>query len=153
MDEHDLFEHPAACGYYLRNRDGALALHMSTSPEHLQLMRAEVFKAVTSLGIGEETADAARLVASELVGNVVRLCGPWAPVVVQVARQGAQVQVKVHDPVPETRPARSATAPGDPEAEAGRGLWILDALAPGWVVEESPVGKQISCTLPALAAA
>ncbi|MFD9602842.1 ATP-binding protein [Streptomyces sp. NPDC059970] len=122
---------------------------MSASQEHLQEMRAEVFKAVAGSGIGEEIADSAKVVASELVSNAVRLCGPWAPVIVQVQPQGDQVLVQVHDPEPATVPQRRDQAPDNVEAEAGRGLWIVDALAPGWTVKRTPVGKQISCTLPA----
>jgi anti-sigma regulatory factor (Ser/Thr protein kinase) len=139
----------ASCGFYLAHRDTGFALHMSASPEHLRAMRQEVLKAVTGAGIGEAIAEAARLVASELVGNAVELCGPWAPVVVQVYPQRDSVLVQVHDPEPAALPERSDQAPDSADAEAGRGLWILDALAPGWTVEPTPVGKQISCTLPA----
>ncbi|MFF1484580.1 ATP-binding protein [Streptomyces sp. NPDC058319] len=139
----------ASCGFYLMHRDDGFALHMHASSEHLQQMRQVVFKTVTGSGIGEEVAESARLVASELVGNAVRLCGPWAPVVVQVFRQGDRVLVQVHDPEPAALPERRGPAPDSAEAETGRGLWILDALAPGWRVEPTPVGKQITCTLPA----
>ncbi|WP_435239174.1 ATP-binding protein [Streptomyces sp. YPW6] len=139
----------ASCGFYLVHHDAGFALHMSASQEHLQQMRTVVFKTVAGAGIGEEIAESARLVASELVGNVVRLCGPWAPVVVQVHPREDHVLVQVHDPEPEALPERRDQAPDSAEAEAGRGLWILDALAPGWTVKPTPVGKQITCTLPA----
>ncbi|WP_411146350.1 ATP-binding protein [Streptomyces sp. x-80] len=139
----------ASCGFYLVHRDAGFVLHMSASPEHLHEMRQVVFKAVTGSGIGEAIAESARLVASELVGNAVRLCGPWAPVVVQVFPQEDHVRVQVHDPEPSAFPERRDQATDNADAEAGRGLWILDALAPGWTVEPSPVGKQITCTLPA----
>jgi anti-sigma regulatory factor (Ser/Thr protein kinase) len=122
---------------------------MTASEENLRQMRAVVFASVTGSGISEETAESARLVASELVGNVVRLCGPFAPVVVQVRPRGDHVLVQVHDPEPATLPERRGQSPDSAEAETGRGLWILDALAPGWQVDPTPVGKQITCTLPA----
>ncbi|MET9779293.1 ATP-binding protein [Streptomyces sp. NPDC006367] len=139
----------ASCGFYLVHHDDGFVLHMSASPEHLQQMRAVVFKTVAGAGIGEEVAESARLVASELVGNVVRLCGPWAPVVVQVHPHEDHVLVQVHDPEPAALPERRDQAPDSAETEAGRGLWILDALAPGWTVKPTPVGKQITCALPA----
>ncbi|MFF7191313.1 ATP-binding protein [Streptomyces sp. NPDC008222] len=123
---------------------------MSASPEHLREMRQVVFTAVTGSGIGEAIAESARLVASELVSNAVRLCGPWAPVVVQVYPHQDHVLVQVHDPEPSALPERQGQAPDSADAETGRGLWILDALAPGWTVEPTPVGKQITCALPAL---
>ncbi|MBK3533622.1 ATP-binding protein [Streptomyces sp. MBT56] len=145
----------AACGFFLVHRDGGFALHMSASAEHLKEMRAQVFKTVTGCGVGEEIAEAARLVASELVGNAVRLCGPWTPVIVQVSRQDRHVLVQVHAPEPAALPDRQPAAPDNADAETGRGLWILDALAPGWSVQPTPVGKQVTCTLvcPDLAAA
>lgn len=143
--------HPpqATCGFYLVHRDAGFALHMSASQEHLREMRQAVFKAVAGAGIGEEVAESARLVASELVGNAVRACGPWAPVVVQVWPGERDVLVRVHDPEPDTRPVRGGLSPGNAEEVTGRGLWILDAIAPGWTVETTPLGKQITCTLPA----
>jgi anti-sigma regulatory factor (Ser/Thr protein kinase) len=140
----------ASCGFYLVHHGARFALHMSASPEHLQEMRQAVFKAVTGAGIGEAIAESARLVASELVGNAVRLCGPWAPVVVQVHPQEDHVLVQVHDPESAALPKRRGQAPDSADTEAGRGLWILDALAPGWTVEPTAVGKQITCVLPVL---
>ncbi len=138
----------AACGFYLVPRPGGIAVHMSVSAEHLQAMRTHVFKAVAGAGADEHVADSARLVASELVANAARLCGPWAPVVVQVATGEAHVTVQVHDPEPSTVPERKAESPDNAQFESGRGLWILDVLAPGWQVDLTPVGKQITCVLP-----
>ena len=139
----------ASCGFYLVYQEAGFALHMSASQEHLHEMRQAVFKAVTASGIREEVAEAARLVASELVGNAVRVCGPWAPVVVRISPRRDDVLVQVHDPRPDSRPVRGDRAPDNAEAETGRGLWILDAIAPGWTVETTPLGKQITCTVPA----
>ncbi|MFI1767386.1 ATP-binding protein [Streptomyces sp. NPDC020800] len=138
-----------SCGFYLAPRGAGFALHMSASEDHLREMRQVVFKAVAGAGIGEEVAESARLVASELVGNAVRACGPWAPVVVQVHPGEHDVLVQVHDPEPDSRPVRGAQAPDNAEQVTGRGLWILDAIAPGWTVETTPLGKQITCILPA----
>ncbi|MER8186964.1 ATP-binding protein [Kitasatospora sp. NPDC094015] len=129
-------------------RQNGFALHMSVSPEHVREMRARVFKTVASFGASEAVADDARLVASELVANVVRLCGPWAPVVVLVAVADEQVLVQVHDPAPSVMPGRETAPPDNARSETGRGLWILDVLAPGWTVDPTPVGKRITCTLP-----
>jgi anti-sigma regulatory factor (Ser/Thr protein kinase) len=138
----------AECGFYLALRPGGFILYMSASAEHLHEMRARVFKEVCGAGIGEEVADAARLVASELVGNAVRLCGPWAPVVVQLDGLPDGVLVQVHDPEPAAVPERREVPPDNDESESGRGLWILDVLAPGWSVKPTPFGKQIRCHLP-----
>ncbi|MFF0292526.1 ATP-binding protein [Kitasatospora sp. NPDC004614] len=138
----------ATRGFYLSPRPDGFVLHMNASAEHLVEMRARVFKTVTSAGAAEEVAEAARLVASELVGNAVRLCGPHAPVIVRLADAGHEFVVQVHDPEPAVLPARSAEPPDNSRTGTGRGLWILDALAPGWTVTPTPLGKQITCTLP-----
>jgi len=138
----------AVCGFYLAIRPGGFVLYMSASREHMRQMRAHVFAAVAGAGADEQVADAARLVASELVGNAVRLCGPWTPVVVQIVSKPDQVQVQVHDPEPSALPDRTAEPPDNEGLESGRGLWILDCLAPGWTVEPTAVGKQITATLP-----
>lgn len=138
----------AECGFYLAIRPGGFVLHMSASPEHIRRMRDRVFEAVAGFGVGEPVAEAARLLASELVGNAVRLCGPWTPVVVQIVSKPDHVQVQVHDPEPAALPGRRADPPDNEDLESGRGLWILDALAPGWTVEPTAVGKQITATLP-----
>ncbi|MGW4384448.1 ATP-binding protein [Kitasatospora sp. NPDC004531] len=139
---------PGTCGFYLSPRPDGFVLHMNASAEHLVEMRARVFKAVTSAGAAEEDAEAARLVASELVGNAVRLCGPHAPVVVLLAATAREIVVQVHDPEPAVLPSRSTEPPDNPRTGNGRGLWILDALAPGWTVTPTALGKQITCTLP-----
>ncbi|MGI5254092.1 ATP-binding protein [Actinacidiphila glaucinigra] len=123
-------------------------LHLSASAHHLRLMRAAVFDAVVSAGAEEQVAEAARLVASELAGNAVRLCGPWAPLIVQIISKPDQVQVQVHDPEPSAMPGRREMKPDNGRFESGRGLWILDALAPGWTVEPTAVGKKVTATLP-----
>lgn len=138
----------AACGFYLALRPGGFVLHMSASAEHISQMRQRVFGEVRGAGAGEEAADAARLVASELVGNAVRLCGPFAPLVVQVTGLPDEVWVHVHDPEPALVPHRRQAPPDNEEFESGRGLWIVDLLAPGWTVEPTPVGKQIRCRVP-----
>ncbi|WP_055524637.1 ATP-binding protein, partial [Streptomyces graminilatus] len=120
----------AECGFYLAIRPDGFVLHMSASAEHLREMRVRVFREVFGAGAGEEVADAARLVASELVTNAVRLCGPWTPVVVQVAGLPDQVLVEVHDPEPAAVPNRGEEPPDNDRSESGRGLWILDVLAP-----------------------
>ncbi|MCY0940179.1 MULTISPECIES: ATP-binding protein [Streptomyces] len=138
----------ASCGFYLVRRDAGFTLYMSASQEHLFEMRQEVFKTVVGAGIGEEVAESAQLVASELTGNAVRACGAHVPVVVEVDAGVSGVSVKVHDPEPDRLPRRRLVALDDADAEDGRGLGLVDLLAPGWWVCTTPVGKQIVCRLP-----
>ena len=85
--------------------------------------------------------------ASELIGNSVRACGDLVPLVVEVDTGRRGVSVKVHDPDRRALPRRS-DMPSDCGAESGRGLPLVDLLAPGWQVARTPIGKQVSCHLP-----
>ncbi|WP_248962216.1 ATP-binding protein [Sphaerisporangium perillae] len=120
---------------------------MNVCEQNLQAVRAVTLEILAAAGVDMEVAESARLVASELIGNAVRACGHWAPVVVEVEQDVKGIWVKVHDPNPARLPVRSGTAPDDPNAESGRGLWLLDALAPGWDVALTPIGKQVRCLL------
>ncbi|MET8156142.1 ATP-binding protein [Sphaerisporangium sp. NPDC005289] len=138
----------AALGFYLVGRHDGFVVHMNVCEENLRAVREATLKVLTGAGVDIELAESARLIASELIGNAVRACGHWAPVIVEVEQDARGIWVKVHDPNPARLPVRSGTAPDDPNAESGRGLWLLDALAPGWDVALTPVGKQVRCLLP-----
>jgi hypothetical protein len=99
---------------------------------------------------GTDTVENVQLVASELVGNAVRAYGDLVPLVVEVETDDAEagVWVKVHDPDPVRRPRRSRVAMDDAEAVCGRGLSLIDFLAPGWDVSVTPIGKQVRACLP-----
>jgi anti-sigma regulatory factor (Ser/Thr protein kinase) len=68
--------------------------------------------------------DPVLLVISELVGNAVRHGRP--PVDMRLRKSGSSVEVSVHDDEPVT-PAAPGEVTGD--AESGRGLLLVDALA------------------------
>jgi hypothetical protein len=93
------------------------------------------------------TAESAQLVVSEPAGNSVRAVGEHTPVVVEVCATTG-VGVNVHDPDPGALPARGRTALDSAEAESGRGLHLLDLLAPGRHIGRSPIGKQVRCRVP-----
>ncbi|MCC9312085.1 ATP-binding protein, partial [Kitasatospora sp. RB6PN24] len=78
-----------------------------------------------------------------------RACGEHVPLVVEVHRAENDAVVTVHDPLFGAGPRRTDTAPDSDEAESGRGLVLLDILAPGWTVKPSPIGKRIRCRIPA----
>ncbi len=138
----------AAPGFYLMTRDRGFAVHISASADHLCLVRELAGKALAEAGVDSETADNVQLVASELVGNAVRACGDQVPLVVEVDTEETGVSVKVHDPVRDRLPSRRSVALDDENAEDGRGLGLIDILAPGWRTRPTPIGKQIICRVP-----
>jgi anti-anti-sigma regulatory factor/anti-sigma regulatory factor (Ser/Thr protein kinase) len=87
--------------------------------------------------------DRAVLVASELVTNAV--VHARTELRLRVERRGELLHLAVRDGSP--RLLRLATIP-DPEAEGGRGLWLVEQLARAWGVNRHPDGgKVVWCTL------
>ncbi|MFC8454750.1 ATP-binding protein [Kitasatospora sp. NPDC057223] len=135
-------------GLYLTARPGGITAHLTADRDTVQTVRALALTVLIAHGVDLESAEAAQLVLSELIGNAVRACGDHVPLVVEVHRAEQAAVVTVHDPLTAAGPRRTATAPDSDQAECGRGLLLLDVLAPGWTVQPSPVGKRIHCRIP-----
>jgi anti-anti-sigma factor len=98
----------------------------------------------TAQGWVEELVDRAVLVASELVTNAV--VHSQGPVRLRLELHQERLHLAVYDQSP--RLLALAIEPGDPDAEGGRGLLIVDQLASAWGVHPSPGGgKAIWCVL------
>ncbi|MFI2375306.1 ATP-binding protein [Streptomyces sp. NPDC018964] len=92
--------------------------------------------------------DDVQLCASELVTNVVQHLGEGVPVTVRVScDDGGRTRLEVTDPDPRALPVLRAAV--DVDAESGRGLALLDALAVRWGVAHGPGGKTVWCELDA----
>ncbi|MER7848335.1 ATP-binding protein [Kitasatospora sp. NPDC096077] len=143
---HDPALPPPRPGLYLRQRPGGITAHLTASQDTLHTVRSLALTALLAHGVDPETAEAARLVLSELIGNAIRACGPHVPLVVEVHRsRGTDAVVAVHDPLPDVIPRRTGIPADSAEAESGRGLTLIDILAPGWTIVPSPIGKRICC--------
>ncbi|MFG2029055.1 ATP-binding protein [Streptomyces sp. NPDC048825] len=137
-------------GFYLRSRPHGFTAHICASPQNLCQVRQLTSTELLAQGVEVGAVDSAQLVLSELVGNSVRAYGDYVPLVVEVyATSHGVVAVNVHDPEPCTLPRRRATPLDSAEAETGRGLGLVDLLAPGWHVRRSAIGKQVRCRVPA----
>ncbi|WP_308294933.1 ATP-binding protein [Streptomyces sp. JJ66] len=132
----------------MRQRDNGFVAYFCASPEALRTLRRLTRTALRVHGVSADAGDAVQLVVSELVGNAVRACGDRAPLVVEVYVASFGLAVNVHDPDPGALPERQPTPLDSPQAERGRGLGLLDLLAPGWHVRNSAIGKQIRCRVP-----
>ena len=92
----------------------------------------------------QDLVDRAVLVASELVTNAV--LHTKGPLRLRLAFRGERLYLAVADQSP--RLLRLAADPGDPEAERGRGLAVVERLAVAWGVHHPPEGgKLIWCVL------
>jgi anti-sigma regulatory factor (Ser/Thr protein kinase) len=151
MDDQRRSQRPAlpVCvpGLYVQHRDRGFVAHITASKFAFSTVRGLTVS--VAYGAGQATADTAEWLVSELLGNAVRACGDHVPLVVEVYVTGRSVQVNVHDPAADLLPRRSAVAMDSETAESGRGLGLLDMLAPGWDVVSSPIGKQVRCRIDA----
>ena len=82
--------------------------------------------------------DSVLLVVSELVTNAVRHAEGPPVLVVEAAPPRVRVEVRARAPA-----ARPAPRPAEPEAENGRGLMIVAAVASEWGVETADDGKAV----------
>ncbi|MDW8805510.1 ATP-binding protein [Streptomyces scabiei] len=136
-------------GLYVQHRADGFVAHITASEFAFSTVRGLTVSVLKAYRAGQATADTAEWLVSELLGNAVRACGDHVPLVVEVYATGRTVQVNVHDPAADVLPRRSAVAMDSDDAESGRGLGLLDMLAPGWDIASSPVGKQIRCRIDA----
>lgn len=84
------------------------------------------------------------LCVSELLTNALTHLGSGTPVTLRVTGRAARTRVELTDPDPRAWPVlREATG----DAESGRGLALLDALALRWGVIQGPGSKTVWCEL------
>jgi anti-sigma regulatory factor (Ser/Thr protein kinase) len=108
--------------------------------------RAFVAETLTAWDIQAESVEAAQLVVSELVTNAVLYAADSPAIRLDLRLTDGAVLVLVSDGglgEPERRP------PPDPwTAEAGRGVWLVDAFAERWGTEtHGRDGKTVWCEL------
>jgi anti-sigma regulatory factor (Ser/Thr protein kinase) len=136
-------------GLYLVHRLGGVTAHLTADQDTVHTVRALTRTVLLAHGVDLDTAESAQTVLSELVGNAVRAGGPHVPLVVEVYRVDHDAVITVHDPLAGISPRRTGIGLDDTDAESGRGLLILDILAPDWTVTTSATGKRIRCRIPA----
>ena len=86
------------------------------------------------------------LVVSELVTNAVAHGGPHAPracITLDIDPPPQVVRIAVH----EATSRSPIVVAADARSAAGRGMWLVDALASRWGVTPSPAGKIVWCTI------
>lgn len=99
--------------------------------------RRAVAGACRDAGTGPECLDAAVLMTSEVVTNA--LVHGQGEIRLAVGADAVLVRVEVGDDEPDRPSARSAES----DAESGRGMLIVDALASDWGVRTADPGKTV----------
>jgi hypothetical protein len=88
--------------------------------------------------------DEAQLCVSELVANVINHVGSSTPATLAVSMRGTRLRIEVYDP--DTRSLPTLTDTGC-DAEAGRGMALIEAIAVRWGVELHADRKATWCEL------
>lgn len=117
--------------------DEPLQLALPSRAEAASRARQALRRLLDPLGLD---ADAAELLVSELVGNAVRYAG-GGEVVVRARIADGLLRVEVLDSSEVVPPLPTAVPASD--AESGRGLLLVEALAERWGAEPVPGGKRL----------
>ncbi|MEV0222348.1 ATP-binding protein [Streptomyces sp. NPDC050704] len=91
-----------------------------------------------------EVIDAAQLCVSELVSNVITHVGLGTPTTLTVAMNGTHLRIEIHDP--DSRALPTLLSP-DLDAETGRGMALIGAVADRWGVQLLADRKVTWCEL------
>jgi anti-sigma regulatory factor (Ser/Thr protein kinase) len=107
-----------------------LDLSFAAEPEAVADLRRVMRQRLGLAGL-YDVVDEAQLCVSELVANVIRHVGPGTPATLVVSRAGTRLRIEVRDP--DARVLPTLVSP-DSDAESGRGMALVDAIAAGWGV-------------------
>ncbi|MGH8870095.1 MAG: SpoIIE family protein phosphatase, partial [Actinomycetes bacterium] len=119
-----------------RGRHDVFVLELPPEAASASRARAEALRFCAAHGL-DSLADTVELLTSELVTNVVRHAG--TPVGLRLCRTTSRLRVEVTDGS-RLRPVRRLSSP---EVDSGRGLHLLERLAPEWGVRRTPEGKTV----------
>ncbi|WP_416530776.1 ATP-binding protein [Streptomyces coelicoflavus] len=124
----------------------------SSTPRGARLARHLALHRLDAWGVpyGSTVSDTAALLVAELAANAVTHGrAPGRDIEVLLRLDAYTLRIDVSDSRGERRPSEpEATATAAPEAEHGRGLLLVDALADRWgVFDRVPVGKTVRAEL------
>lgn len=118
-------------------------LTFTADPEEVAALRRLLRLHLGLWGL-REIVDEAQLCVSELVANVITHVGPGTPATLAVSMNGARLRIEVHDP--DTR-ALPTLMVADADAECGRGMTLVAAVADRWGVHLQGNRKVTWCEL------
>ncbi|MEV2196705.1 ATP-binding protein [Streptomyces phaeochromogenes] len=118
-------------------------LAFTAEPEEVAALRRIMRLHLGVWGLHHVT-DEAQLCVSELVSNVITHVGLGTPTTLAVSMNGTYLRIEVHDP--DTR-ALPTLLEATSDAESGRGMALVGALAARWGVQLLPDRKVTWCEL------
>jgi anti-sigma regulatory factor (Ser/Thr protein kinase) len=121
----------------------AWEIFFSAEPREVAALRRIIRSHLMRWGL-LTVVEAAELCVSELVTNVIKHVGVGTPATLTVSMSGTNLRLEVRDP---SMGVLSANLPASPEAEEGRGLALVEAMAESWGVCLTAGGKATWCEL------
>ncbi|MFE7396937.1 ATP-binding protein [Streptomyces sp. NPDC057557] len=112
-------------------------------PEEVAGLRRVVRLHLRLWGLSD-VSDAAETCVSELAANVIRHIGEGTPCTLTAEMRGTHLRIGLRDP--DTRALPTLLSAG-PDAEAGRGLALVDAVSERWGVILGADSKLVWCDL------
>ncbi|MFJ3886223.1 ATP-binding protein [Streptomyces rubrogriseus] len=119
------------------------AVEFAALKEEVAVIRREARAHLGVWGL-QDLVDEAQLCVSELVANVITHVGVGTPTKLTVQLNGPFLRIEVHDPEARALPKVVAA---DFEAEGGRGMALVGAVADRWGVQLDADGKVTWCEL------
>ncbi|MEV8430390.1 ATP-binding protein [Streptomyces chartreusis] len=118
-------------------------LDFTAEPDGVAALRGVMREHLRNWGL-HNVIDDARVCVSELVSNVINHVGSGTPATLAVAMRDTHLRIAVYDPDTRTLPTLTNTGC---DAEAGRGLALINAIAVRWGVELHVDRKATWCEL------
>jgi anti-sigma regulatory factor (Ser/Thr protein kinase) len=118
-------------------------LDFTAEPQEVAALRRALRLHLEIWGL-HNVADDAQLCVSELASNVIRHVGIGTPATLAVSMEGTHLRLEVHDP--DTRALPTLTE-ANFDAETGRGMALIDAIAVRWGVHLHSDRKVTWCEL------
>ncbi|MET9500968.1 ATP-binding protein [Streptomyces sp. NPDC006622] len=112
-------------------------------PEEVSALRHAVRAQLSAWDL-QGLIDSAQVCVSELVSNVITHVGRGAPADLAISWRGTRLRIEVRDPDARALPTLVAASE---EAEGGRGMALVDALADRWGIELHDDCKVTWCEL------
>ena len=118
-------------------------LDFTAEPEEVAALRRVMRLRLGTWGL-QNILDDALLCVSELASNVITHVGVGTPATLVVSMRGTHLRIEVHDPDTSAVPVVVGT---DRDAEAGRGMALVDAIAVRWGIQLCADRKATWCEL------
>ncbi|MER5595865.1 ATP-binding protein [Streptomyces sp. NPDC002265] len=117
-------------------------LPFEAAPAEVRLLRRAAAAQLSRWGV-PVAAGEAELLVTELATNVVKHVGEGSSATLVLEWRGERLRLEVHDK------SRAVPSPGalDSDAECGRGLHMLAALAVDWCTVLTAMGKAVWCEI------